>query len=114
MQRATISEPTATIRYVLDTDIVTHQQLGHQLVVSKLRLVDRSTVATTMITMYEQLRGRLTAINRKQGDAQVQVAFRQLQATQQYYCTARILPFDERATQVYQRLLARKLRIGAQ
>ena len=109
-----MSESTASIRYVLDTDIVTHQQLGHLLVVSKLRLVDRSTVATTIITMYEQLRGRLAAINRKQSDAQLQLAFRQLQATQQYYCTARILPFDEMATQKYQRLLAQKLRIGAQ
>lgn len=109
-----MSESTVPIRYVLDTDAVTHQQLGHPLVVAKLRLVDRSTVATTIITMYEQLRGRLAAINRKQGDAQLQIAFRHLQATQEYFCTARILLFAERATQIHQRLLTQKLRIGAQ
>ena len=93
-----MGESLSAIQYVLDTDTVTHQQLGHPLVVSKLRLVDRSTVATTVITLYEQLRGRLAAINRKQSDAQLQLALRRLQATQQYYCTARILPFAERGT----------------
>lgn len=64
--------------------------------------------------MYEQMRGRLAAINRKQSDTQLQLAFRRLQATQQYYCTAHILPFDERATEIYQTLLAQKIRIGTQ
>ncbi len=114
MLRATMSESVPTIRYVLDTDTVMHQQLGQPLVVSQLRLVDRSTVATTIITLYEQLRGRLAAINRKQSDVQLQLAFRHLQATQAYYCTARILPFAEEATHVHQTLLAQKLRIGAQ
>lgn len=114
MPSATVSETTASIRYVLDTDTVTHQQLGHPVVIAKLRLVDRSTVATTVITMYEQLRGRLAAINRKQSDAQLQLAFRHLQATQQYDCTARLLPFAEKATQLHQTLLMQKVRIGAQ
>lgn len=114
MPRATTSESSSAIQYVLDTDTVTQQQLGHQLVIAKLRLIDRSTVATTVITLYEQLRGRLAAINRKQSDAQLQIALRLLQATQQYYCTAQILAFDDRATQLHQTLLAQKLRIGAQ
>ena len=114
MPSATVSETIAPIRYILDTDTVTHQQLGHPLVIAKLRVVDRSTVATTVITMYEQLRGRLAAINCKQSDAQLQLAFRHLQATQQYYCTARILPFAEKATQIHQTLLTQKVRIGAQ
>ncbi len=114
MPLAIMSESLSAIQYVLDTDTVTHQQLGHPLVVSKLRLVDRSTVATTVITLYEHLRGRLAAINRKQSDAQLQLALRRLQATQQYYYTARILPFAERGTQIYQILFAQKLRIGTQ
>lgn len=114
MPSATVSEAIAPVRYVFDTDTVTHQQLGHPLVVGRLRSVDRSTVATTVITMYEQLCGRLAAINRKQSDAQLQLAFRHLQATQQYYCTARVLPFAEKATQIHQTLLGQKVRIGAQ
>jgi tRNA(fMet)-specific endonuclease VapC len=109
-----VSETAVPVRYVLDTDTVTHQQLGHPLVVAKLRSVERSTVATTVITMYEQLRGRLAAINRKQSDAQLQLAFRHLHVTQQYYCTARVLPFAEQATQIRQTLVTQKVRIGAQ
>jgi tRNA(fMet)-specific endonuclease VapC len=109
-----VSEATAPIRYVLDTDTVTHQQLGYPFVVAKLRLVDRSTIATTVTTMYEQLRGRLAAINRNQNHTQLQLAFRHLQATQQYYCTARNLPFAEKAAQIHQTLLTQKVRIDAQ
>jgi predicted nucleic acid-binding protein len=50
------------IRYVLDTDIVTYQQLGRRAVVQRLRQVNLAEVATTVITMYEQLRGRLADI----------------------------------------------------
>lgn len=109
-----MSETTTTIRYVLDTDTVTHQQLGQRFVIAKLQRVDRSTVATTVITMYEQLRGRLAAINRRQSDVQLQLALRHLQATQQYFCGARILSFDQRTIQLQQSLLAQKIRIGAQ
>lgn len=114
MPPATKSESFSPIRYILDTDTVTHQQFGNPFVISKLRDVDRSTVATTVITMYEQLRGRLAAVNRKQNDVQLQIAFRNLQATQQYYCTAHILPFSEQSVQIYQRLLLQKVRIGTQ
>ncbi len=114
MQHATMSEPVSPVRYVFDTDMVTHQQIGHRSVLARLQAVDRSTVVTTVITMYEQMRGRLAAINRNQSEPHLQLAFRRLQATQQYYCTARVLPFDERATAVYQSLLVQKIRIGTQ
>ena len=81
MPLATRNKASPAVQYVLDTDTVTHQQLGHPQVVSKLRQIDRSTVATTVITLYEQLRGRLAAINRKQSDTQLQIALRRLQAT---------------------------------
>lgn len=64
--------------------------------------------------MYEQMRGRLAAINRKQRDEQLKLAFLRLQATQQYFCTARLLPFDDKAIAVHHMLLDRKIRIGAQ
>lgn len=114
MQLAMMNEPVSSVQYVLDTDIVTYQQRGHEQVISKLQQIDRSSVATTVITMYEQMRGRLAAINRKQSDEQLQLAFFRLQATQQYFCTAKILPFDDKAAETYQTLLAQKTRIGAQ
>lgn len=109
-----MSESTRTVRYVLDTDTVTYQQAGNQAVMVNLQRVDRSTVATTTVTLYEQLRGRLAAVNRKQHPAQLQLAFHRLQATQRYYCTAWVLTFDDRAVEIYQALLAQKIRIGTQ
>lgn len=107
-----MSESAVTVHYVLDTDTVTHQQTGNSVVIANLRRVDRSTVATTVVTMYEQLRGRLAVVNRKQDHAQLQLAYRRLRATQQYYCTAQVLPFDDRAIEIYHSLLAQKIRIG--
>ncbi|MFN8489994.1 MAG: type II toxin-antitoxin system VapC family toxin [Caldilineaceae bacterium] len=108
------SNPIDPIRYVLDTDIVTHQQLGNRIVLQHLHQVNLSEVATTVITMYEQLRGRLAEINRNQADVQLQLAYHRLQLTQTYYCSARVLPFDDKAAQVYRMLIAQKLRIGGQ
>ena len=105
---------TPPIRYVLDTDIVTYQQLGRAAVVQQLRQANLAEVATTVITMYEQLRGRLAEVNRNQTLTDIQVAFHRLQMTQAYFCSARLLPFDDKAAQVYQALTNQKHRIGAQ
>jgi len=64
--------------------------------------------------MYEQLRGRLARINRKQNDKSLQLAFQHLQATHAYYCKINVLPFDEAATTLYRELVNQKLRIGTQ
>lgn len=109
-----MSESIRTVHYILDTDTVTYQQAGNQAVMLNLQRVDRSTVATTTVTMYEQLRGRLAAVNRQQHPTQLQLAFQRLHATQRYYCTAHVLAFDDRAVEMYLSLLTQKIRIGAQ
>jgi predicted nucleic acid-binding protein len=52
-----------TARYVLDTDSVTHQQLGRVAIVQRLAQIPADEIATTAVTMYEQLRGRLASIS---------------------------------------------------
>jgi tRNA(fMet)-specific endonuclease VapC len=64
--------------------------------------------------MYEQLRGRLAAINRKQDDQSLLAAYQRLQATHAYYCQVRVLPFDNLAIDMYRDLVNQGLRIGAQ
>lgn len=102
------------IRYILDTDSVTYQQLGREAIVRRLSQVPHSVVATTVVTMYEQLRGRIAAINRKQDDQAMQRAYHYLQATHMYYCQIKVLPFDEAASEIYRQLVQRGLRIGSQ
>jgi tRNA(fMet)-specific endonuclease VapC len=102
------------IRYILDTDTVTYQQLGRELVLRHLSQTPSDEIATTVVTMYEQLRGRLAAVNRQQTALQLQRAFHHLRATQLYYCQVPVLLFDESAQAHYEDLLKQKIRIGTQ
>lgn len=89
------------VRYVLDTDSVTFQQLGRPTIVARLAQHNAEEIAITSVTRYEQLRGRLAAINRQQRDEELQGAYRRLQATHDYYCRVQVLPFDAAATTIY-------------
>jgi tRNA(fMet)-specific endonuclease VapC len=104
----------APVRYILDTDSVTYQQLGRAVFIQRLAQIDPATVATTIITLSEQMRGRLAAVNRQQDDAALQIAYQRLQATHAYYCQIPIVSFDAEATAIYRRLVDQRLRIGAQ
>jgi predicted nucleic acid-binding protein len=79
----------AQVRYVLDTDTVTYQQAGRATILRQLSQIDPAIVATTVVTLYEQLRGRLAVINRQQDDQARQVAYRRLQETHGYFCRCR-------------------------
>jgi tRNA(fMet)-specific endonuclease VapC len=103
-----------TVRYVLDTDSVTYQQLGRDAIVQRLAQLPADDVATTIVTMYEQLRGRLAAINRNQSEQELQLTSQRLQLTLAYYCRVLVLPFDAAAAMLYRDLVKQKLRIGAE
>jgi tRNA(fMet)-specific endonuclease VapC len=103
-----------TARYVLDTDSVTFQQLGRNAIVQRLAQIPANEVATTIVTMYEQLRGRLAAINRNQSDQELQLAYQRLQLTHTCYCRVLVLPFDTAAAMLYRDFIKQKLRIGAE
>lgn len=102
------------IRYILDTDTVTYQQRRNEVVLQKLAQLSSHDVATTIITMYEQLRGRLSQINKAKDNLAIEQAYQQLQKTQDYYCQVQVLPFDSNAIQLYRQLVNQKLRIGHQ
>lgn len=96
MQPANQSRLSAA-RYVLDTDSVTFLQLGKPKIVQRIAQVHADEVATTIITIYEQLRGRLASINRNQTDQDLQTNYQRLQATHVYYCQVPVLSFDQAA-----------------
>jgi tRNA(fMet)-specific endonuclease VapC len=111
---AILSDTHSSVRYVLDTDSVTYQQLGRPAFVRRLAQIEPNLVATTVVTMYEQLRGRLAAINRKQDDQALLVAYQRFQATHVYYCQVRVLSFDTSAAALNRDLIKQGVRIGAQ
>lgn len=109
----TVELPQA-VRFVLDTDSVTYHQLGRDAIIQRLGLLPANNVATTVVTMYKQLRGRLATINRNQSDQELQLAYQRLQLTQTYYCRIRLLPFTSASAILYRDLVKQKLRIGAE
>jgi tRNA(fMet)-specific endonuclease VapC len=96
--------------YVLDTDHVTLHQHNHRGVVARIQTVTPEELAITVITVEEQVRGRLAQLG-NQG-VNISSAYERLQATVNYFCDLNILPFDHLAQQQYQALRSQKIRVG--
>jgi tRNA(fMet)-specific endonuclease VapC len=102
------------IRYVLDTDTTSAVQRKHPTLRRRLAEAEPGTVATTVVTFFEQMRGRLAAVNRASGVASLQSAFALLSETKQYFCENEVLPFDTASAGIVRLLAAQRLRIGTQ
>ena len=96
--------------YILDTDHVTLHQHDHPQVATRIQACAPNELAITVVTVEEQMRGRLARIGRSGVD--LTVAYDQLRATADYFCDLIILPFDAKAQQRFQQLRAQKIRIG--
>ena len=100
--------------FVLDTDHLSLYQRGTEPLLSKLLSRSPDELAITIITVEEQLRGRL---------AHVRKATTVFQLTERYYWLGEavshlsrlsMLYFDSTAAKVYEGLLSQKLRLGTQ
>jgi len=100
--------------YVLDTDSVTFQQAGREPILRRLAAAPSDAVYTTVITLREQLRGRLADVDRAIEGPALERAYERLQATLRYFSRINVLPFTAAATARLTELRARKLRIGTQ
>lgn len=96
--------------YVLDTDHVTLHQHDHPQVVARVQACTPDELAITVVTVEEQMRGRLAQIGRPGVD--LAVAYDQLGARADYFCDLTVLPFDAEAHQQFQQLRAQRIRIG--
>ena len=101
--------------YILDTDhlslIQRNNQEGRQ-ILARLATVEDVSVAVTVITYEEQIRGRLSVLSRaKTLDEQV-VAYQWLKKLSENYRSIQIIPFDQAAGVEYQRLRKMYPRLG--
>ena len=92
--------------FILDTDHLSLFQRRHPHVTARVLVTSALELATTVITVEEQLRGRLDRVRRARSDAEVVRAYRSLLATFLYFRTITIMDFDEQAQTVFQRLRA--------
>jgi tRNA(fMet)-specific endonuclease VapC len=102
---------------VLDTDHLSvfafPESSGHQTLSNRIRnSVDQ--FGTTIVCLEEQLRGWLAAIKKKQDPSQQVSPYRRLEELWEFFGAWKILPFDERAADLFKTLRKERLRIGSQ
>jgi tRNA(fMet)-specific endonuclease VapC len=98
--------------YVLDTDIMSLLQHGHAQVCGQVQTHPASQLATTVITVEEQLSGWYTMLRQAKGRAQVADLYERLANQVQFLASWRVLRFPEPAILRYEDLLHLRLNLG--
>src|SRR5262245_6537928 len=96
--------------FIVDTDHVSLHQRKEPLVTARIENCPAEELAVTVVTVGEQMRGRLAKLGQRKID--LIAAYELLRTTAEYFCGLRILPFDVIAQQLYQGLRSQKLHAG--
>jgi tRNA(fMet)-specific endonuclease VapC len=105
------------MRYLLDTDHVSLLERGDWLVSQRFQQVSQETVATSVITLEEQIQGWFNEIRKASAGAQprrLKIAYRSLSRTIQYLSQFQHFDFDEAAYDRWRTLRQQGVRIGTQ
>jgi tRNA(fMet)-specific endonuclease VapC len=100
--------------YILDTDHVSLLQRGRRSVIANLSGVEKADRAVTIITVAEQVQGRLAVVRRARTEADAVHAFANLQNTIAFYQSIQVLPYNEEAIAIFAQFRRQKIRIGTQ
>ena len=100
--------------FVLDTDHLSLYQRNAEPLLSKLLSHPADELAITIVTVEEQLRGRLAQITKATTAAHLNERYRWLGETVDQLARLPVLYFDDKATSLYETLLSRRVRIGTQ
>ncbi len=100
--------------YILDTDHISLFQYRHPQVTQKIISTTPEQIAVTIISLEEQLYGRLNKIRRGKNLEALVSAYSKLQATWDFFNTVNMLNFTEEAKNNFSNLINQKIRIGTQ
>lgn len=100
--------------FALDTDHLSLYQRGVEPLVTKLIQHPPDELAITIISVEEQLRGRLAQVKKATDAVHLAQAYHWLHETFDQLSRFQVLDFDNDAASAFYDLLARKLRIGTQ
>lgn len=99
---------------ILDTDHLSLFQRGHPLVLARLRSLPMTQRAVTIVTVDEQLQGRLAVIRRAKTQLDAVREYERLREAIQFFATVQILAYDAAAAAQFEALRRQGLRIGTQ
>ena len=100
--------------WILDTDHVSLYQGGHPLVIQRIDTIVPEEIAVTVVTLEEQMYGRLNRIRQAKSPDKLILAYAKLRATWDYFQTVNLLDFDREAYNCYAELIRQRIRIGTQ
>lgn len=100
--------------WILDTDIVSLFQQSHPVVTQRVNATNPEEIGVTIITLEEQLYGRLNGIRRANSPEKLISAYAKLSATWKYFESINLLDFDRDACNCYAELGGQKIRVGTQ
>jgi len=99
--------------YLVDTSIITYHQRGHPQVSERIAATSAELLFASLVTVEEQLRGRLAVIARHFNRADRLIpAYTDLDRTLVYFRAWQILPFTPQDFETFLRLRRQGLRIS--
>ncbi|MCP4105709.1 MAG: type II toxin-antitoxin system VapC family toxin [Desulfobacteraceae bacterium] len=100
--------------FILDTDHISLFQRNHPTVVARISETPPDELATTVITLEEQVRGRLDRVRKAKNNEEIVRAYKNLLATFLYFQSISVIGFSENAQLIFKNLRKQKVRIGTQ
>ena len=100
--------------WILDTDHISFYQRGDLNVINRLSSANPKNLAVTVISLEEQMYGRLSEIKRATSAISLINAYARLEITLDYFKSVQVLPFDQNAHTSFEGLIRQKLRVGTQ
>lgn len=100
--------------FILDTDHVSLFQRNHSIVVANILKKPAGQLVTTVITVEEQLRGRLDRIRKARNDEEIVRAYNNLSRTLIFFHSVTVINFDEKSQLFFKKLRKQKIRVGTQ
>ncbi len=102
--------------WVLDTDHISELQRRNPRIIERIARISPENLAVTIITIEEQVRGRLDVIRRAEqaNNALLIKSYTRLRETINFFKNLYVLDFDQEAGNYYTELKRQKIRIGTQ
>jgi tRNA(fMet)-specific endonuclease VapC len=102
------------IAFILDTDHISLYRRGHPVVRARIAAIPSDRIGVAIISVEEQIRGRLAQVQRAQSQAEMVMAYSLLQSTLAYFTQIQVLPFDGPAATQFSQLKRQITHVGIQ